>query len=79
MNIFYKIIKLIKSWKPTLTQVNLAIVNVLLLIMITLSNDLDHFVKSLSQIAISICMILNAVSGLQIDSSDTTELGDFDV
>lgn len=79
MNIFYKIRKLITPWKITLTQVNLVIVNVLLLILITLSNDLDHFVKSLGQIAISLCMILNAVSGLHADNSDGTEIGDIDV
>ena len=79
MNIFYKIRKLITPWKITLTQVNLVIVNVLLLTLITLSNDLDHFVKSLGQIAISICMILNAVSGLYADTGDGTEIGDIDV
>ncbi len=79
MNIFYKIKKLITPWKITLTQVNLVIVNVLLLILITLSNDLDHFVKSLGQIAISICMILNAVSGLHTDNGDGTEIGGIDV
>ncbi len=79
MNIFYKIRKLITPWKITLTQVNLVIVNVLLLILITLSNDLDHFVKSFGQIAISICMILNAISGLHSDNGDRTEIGDIDV
>ena len=79
MNIFYKIRKLITPWKITLTQVNLVIVNVLLLILITLSNDLDHFVKSLGQIAISICMILNALSGLHTDTGDGTEISDIDV
>lgn len=79
MNIFYKIRKLISHWKPTLIQVNLVIVNVLILILITLSNDLDHFVKSLGQIAISICMILNAVSGLHTDTGDRTDVGDIDV
>lgn len=79
MNIFYKIIKLIKPWKPTLIQVNLALANVLLLIILTMSDDLDHFVRVFGQIAISICMILNAVSAGQTDSGDTTELGDIDV
>lgn len=41
-----------------------------------MSNDLDHFVKSLGQIAISICMILNAVSGLHSDNGNGTEIGD---
>lgn len=79
MNIFCKIRKLIKPWKITLTQVNLALANVLLLIILTMSKDLDEFVKVFGQIAISICMILNAVSAGQTDSCDTTELGDIDV
>lgn len=79
MNIFYKIKKLITPWKITLTQVNLVIVNVLILILLTMANDLDHFVKSFGQIAISICMILNAVSGLHADNVDGTEIGDIDV
>jgi len=79
MNIFYKIRKLITPWKITLTQVNLVIVNVLILILLTMANDLDHFVKSFGQIAISICMILNAVSGLHADTGDGTEIGDIDV
>jgi hypothetical protein len=47
--------------------------------MITLSNDLDHFVKSFGQISISICMILNALSGLQADTGDEIDIGDIDV
>ena len=44
-----------------------------------MANDLDHFVKSFGQIAISICMILNAVSGLHTDTGDGTEISDIDV
>jgi len=77
MNIFYKIIKRIKS--VNLITVNLVIVNVLTLILLTMANDLDHFVKSFGQIAISICMILNAISGLHTDTGDGTELSDIDV
>lgn len=62
-----------------LITVNLVIVNVLILILLTMANDLDHFVKSFGQIAISICMILNAVSGLHADTGDGTETGDIDV
>lgn len=79
MNIFCKIRKLLKPWKITLTQVNLALANVLLLIILTMSKDLDEFVRVFGQIAISICMILNAVAAGQTDSGDTTELGDIDV
>ena len=80
MNIFCKIRKLIKPWKITLTQVNLALANVLLLIILTMSRDLDEFVRVFGQIAISICMILNAVSLSKTDDSgDTTELGYIDV
>ena len=77
MNIFYKIIKRMKS--VNLITVNLVIVNVLTLILLTMANDLDHFVKSFGQIAISICMILNAISGLHSDNGDGTEIGDIDV
>lgn len=76
MNIFYKIIKNIKSWN--LTQVNLALVNVLLLIMISTANDLDHFVKVFGQLSLSLVTLLQAVYGIG-GSSDTTELGDIDV
>lgn len=62
-----------------LITVNLVIVNVITLILLTMSNDLDHFVKSFGQIAISICMILNAVAGLHADTGDGTEIGDIDV
>ena len=44
-----------------------------------MSKDLDEFVRVFGQIAISICMILNAVAAGQTDSGDTTELGDIDV
>lgn len=44
-----------------------------------MANDLDHFVKSFGQIAISICMILNALSGLHTDTGDGTEISDIDV
>ena len=73
MNIFYKIIKQIKSWN--LIQVNLALVNVLLLIMISTANDLDHFVKVFGQLSLSLVTLLQAVHGI----SDGTELGDIDV
>jgi hypothetical protein len=73
MNIFYKIIKHIKSWN--LIQVNLALVNVLLLIMISTANDLDHFVKVFGQLSLSLVTLLQAVHGI----SDGTELGDIDV
>lgn len=77
MNIFYKIIKRMKY--VNLITVNLVIVNVLILILLTMANDLDHFVKSFGQIAISICMILNALSSLHTDTGDGTEIGDIDV
>jgi len=77
MNIFYKIRNLIR--KVTLTQVNLVFVNVILIVILAMSRDLDHFVKVFGQIALSICMILNAVSTGQSDDGDTTELGDIDV
>lgn len=73
MNIFYKIIKQIKSWN--LTQVNLVLVNVLLLIMISTANDLDHFVKVFGQLSLSLVTLLQAVHGI----SDRSELGDIDV
>ncbi len=76
MNIFYKVIKHIKSWN--LTQVNLALVNVLLLIMISTANDLDHFVKVFSQLSLSLATLLQAVHGIS-GSSDGTEVGDIDV
>jgi hypothetical protein len=73
MNIFYKIIKHIKSWN--LIQVNLVLVNVLLLMMLTTANDLDHFVKVFGQLSLSIVTLLQAVYGI----SNETELGDIDV
>ena len=76
MNIFYKIIKHIKSWN--LTQVNLALVNVLLLIMISTANDLDHFVKVFGQLSLSLVTLLQVVCGIG-GSSDETDLGDIDV
>lgn len=73
MNIFYKIIKNIKSWN--LIQVNLVLVNVLLLMMLTTANDLDHFVKVFGQLSLSLVTLLQAVHGI----SDGTDLGDMDV
>lgn len=76
MNIFYKIIKQIKSWN--LIQVNLVLVNVLLLMMLTAANDLDHFVKVFGQLSLSLVTLLQAAHGIG-GSSDGTELGDIDV
>lgn len=76
MNIFYKIIKHIKSWN--MTQVNLTLVNVLLLIMISTAKDLDHFVKLFGQLSLSLVTLLQAVRGIG-GSSERTELGDIDV
>jgi hypothetical protein len=76
MNIFYKIIKQIKSWN--LIQVNLVLVNVLLLMMLTAANDLDHFVKVFGQLSLSLVTLLQAVHGIG-GSSSTTELSDIDV
>ena len=76
MNIFYKIIKQIKSWN--LIQVNLVLVNVLLLMMLTAANDLDHFVKVFGQLSLSLVTLLQAVHGIG-GSSDGTELSDIDV
>lgn len=72
-----KIIKFAKSL--SLTKVNLALVNVLLIMIVTMSKDLDEFVKVFGQISLSICMILNAVSGLHSDNQDNTDIGDIDV
>ncbi len=73
MNIFYKIIKHIKSWN--LIQVNLVLVNVLLLMMLTAANNLDHFVKVFGQLSLSLVTLLQAVHGI----SDGTDLDDIDV
>jgi len=72
-----KIIKFAKSL--SLTKVNLALVNVLLIIIVTMSKDLDEFVKVFGQISLSICMILNAVNGLHSNNQDSTDIGDIDV
>ena len=69
-------IKHIKSWN--LTQVNLVLVNVLLLMMLTAANDLDHFVKVFGQLSLSLITLLQAVHGIG-ESSDGTELSDIDV
>jgi len=76
MNIFYKIIKHIKSWN--LIQVNLVLVNVLLLMMLTAANDLDHFVKVFGQLSLSLVTLLQTVHGIG-GSSDGTDLGNIDV
>jgi len=72
-----KIIKFTKSL--SLTKVNLALINALLIIIVTMSKDLDEFVRVFGQISLSICMILNAVSGLHSDNQDSTDIGDIDV
>lgn len=76
MNIFYKIIKHIKSWN--LIRVNLVLVNVLLLMMLTAANDLDHFVKVFGQLSLSLVTLLQAVHGIS-DGTDLGDLGDIDV
>lgn len=75
MNKLHKIINIIKHWKPTLTQLNLVLVNVFLLILITKSKDLDEFIKIFGQISLSLCAIFNAMSGLELEDMP----GDTDV
>lgn len=77
MNIFYKIIKHIKSWN--LIQVNLALVNVLLLIMISTANDLDHFIKVFGQLSLSLVTLLQAVHGIGGPVNSTENTIDIDV
>jgi len=76
MNIFYKIIKHIKSWN--LIQVNLVLVNILLLMMLATAKDLDHFVKVFGQLSLSLVTLLQVVHGIG-GSSNGTELSDIDV
>ena len=57
---------------------NLVLVNVLLLMILTAANDLDHFVKVFGQLSLSLVTLLQAVYGIG-GSSDETDLGDIDV
>ena len=72
MNILYKIINHIKSWN--LIQVNLVLVNVLLLAMLAQAENLDHFVKVVGQLSLSLFTILHAVS--HVGSDATIDGGD---
>lgn len=67
MNILHKIIKHIKSWN--LIQVNLVLVNVLLLAMLAQAENLDHFVKVVGQLALSLFTILHTITHISGDTA----------